>query len=208
MRSCAMTAVTMLFATLFAVPALADWGPDLYESSVTVDFEGEASLCVYPNGAGPALNEAFNPWGYEVDATITLELRDGNNDPITGYPREDLWLESVDNGLVFCPLGTMADHDTDQNGQTTWSQPLNAGGHSSANCQVMVNGMPMPGPGLPLHFNSPDLNADLTVTLTDLALFAGYFFGTYDYRADFNFDGTINLSDFALFAEGYLAHCP
>jgi hypothetical protein len=71
-----------------------------------------------------------------------------------------------------------------------------------------VAGSALIGAGLPLKFNSPDINGDLTVDLSDLSLFAGNFFGAYHHRGDFNNDGIINLSDLAIFATGYQTVCP
>jgi hypothetical protein len=59
-----------------------------------------------------------------------------------------------------------------------------------------------------LGYNSPDLNGDLVVNLTDLALFAGDFFGPYVLRSDLYRDSQINLQDLAVFAQGFSASCP
>jgi hypothetical protein len=56
--------------------------------------------------------------------------------------------------------------------------------------------------------NSPDLNGDLAVNLTDVSHFVGSFFGTYDYASDFQWDGVINLSDIVLLAQGLGSECP
>ncbi len=45
--------------------------------------------------------------------------------------------------------------------------------------------------------NSPDINADLTVNLIDLSIFAFDYFGSYSFRSDFFWDGEINLIDLA-----------
>ncbi len=48
----------------------------------------------------------------------------------------------------------------------------------------------------PLLFNSPDLNADLVVNLTDVVEFAEDFFDAdYEFRSDLYFDWAVNLSD-------------
>ena len=207
MKSHAM-AMLMLLVALLAPQAWATDVPDLALSTATVGFEGEASVYVYPDGNGLPLTEAYGEGGVTVDATITLALRYGDDTAVVNFPWEDLWLETADGGLVSCVLGVMADSETDMNGETTWTQPLRAGGYSQAACHVMVAGSALIGAGLPLKFNSPDINGDLTVDLSDLSLFAGNFFGAYHYRGDFNNDGIINLSDLAIFATGYQTICP
>lgn len=208
MKRLMTTVMLSLFIFLSAPFALADWGHDPYQSEAVMDYPGQAWLCVVPDGSGHSLTEAQDEFGGSVDATITLALRDYNNDPITNFPWEDLWLESADDGLVFCPLGTAADANTDVNGMTQWTQSLRGGGASEANCFVLINGSPLPGPGLPLHFTSPDLNRDLQVNLSDLSYFATDYFGGYNPRSDFYHDGVLNLSDFARFAQSFQAQCP
>ena len=46
-----------------------------------------------PNGTGSAFTEARTLNG-PVDATVTLYLRDANNDPVVNYPAEDIFLTS------------------------------------------------------------------------------------------------------------------
>ena len=165
-----------------------------------------ATLLVVPDGSGAPLTAARRPDGSPVDATIQLTLIDACYDPIAHYPREDMWLESVDQGLVLCAGGSIADHNTDLQGMTTWSQPIRGGGHSVAGCKVVVSGtLSFP---LPLRFNSPDLNGDLAVSLVDVARFAGAYFGPYRFEADLRADGALNLSDIAVMAAHVGADCP
>lgn len=192
-----------------ALPVAASWGPDPEYCRVWMNYPGldPVSLFVVPDGSGMPLTAAMAGYGGIVDATIHLELVDYGGYPITNYPAEDMWLESDDDGLIFCPLGTMADGPTDASGQTTWSGALRGGGSSAAVCHVVVNGLVMFN-DLPLHFNSADLNGDLVVNLTDVGEFAIDFFGGYRYRSDFHYDGILNLRDVALMAAAMQAACP
>lgn len=208
------------FPTTFLTAALltsAAWAcgdvgiPDLGQSVVTWPLgAGESAvLLVLPDGTGAPFTAARRPNGQPVDATILLTIIDGCGDPVAYFPREDIWLESADHGLALCPGGTIADRNTDQNGQTDWTLPLRAGGHSQADCRVLINGVPVSGGmPLPLRFNSPDLNGDRVVTLTDVALFAGAYYAAYDFAADLQADGLNNLADIAVMARGLGADCP
>lgn len=170
---------------------------------------GPVSVMVVPDGSGDRFAEAQNGSGQMVDATIVLYLRDCDALPIASFPAEDLWLETVDGGLVPCMGGATADSDTDTEGRTTFSQPLRAGGMSAGEVLIMVSGLPAIWPPyLPLMFNSPDLNADHMVNLSDLAVFAGDFYGDYQYRSDLFHDGVINLIDLVRMAGAFGANCP
>ncbi len=150
-----------------------------------------------------------------VDATITLTLLDSFFDPVVGAPAEDLWLETTLSGLVLCPGGSIADSPTDSEGQTTWSRALRAGGHSDreAGEHVIVRIGLRADPwatysgDADIIFNSPDINGDLQVDLSDTVLFAQDFSGAYHYRSDFFYDGSLTLSDTILFAQALGARC-
>jgi len=198
----------MIFSSTFAHADI--WGP-YGEYSMAYPGQEFLTLLVLPDGGGNQLDEARLPSGGTADATITLLLRDAYNDPIPNYPREDMWLESEDGGLVLCQGGTIADSDTDQFGMTRWLNPLRGGGHSQTLTVVKVSGAePELTQGVRLNFNSPDINEDLIVNLLDVALFAEDFFqySVYSFRSDFYRDGTINLADLAVFAPAIGAHCP
>jgi len=189
--------------------------PDLGNSEADfTSFDGSAALSLFnlPSGAGSAFDACQLADGSIVDGSITITVRDGNNDIIAGFPREDMWLASVDGGMVPCVGGTIADADTDADGLTDWSAAMNAGGYSSANCAVMISGDQVTGGAggsvFALHFNSADMNADGSVDLADVGLFAGVFFGAYDFSADFFADGALNLSDVGRLATGVGGSCP
>ncbi len=144
------------------------------ESWAEFAFTGQepVSLLVIPDGSGDEFTNA-SIVGARVDATILLHVRDCSQVPIVNFPREDLWLESADNGLAMCYGGTIADANTDVDGDTTWTQPLFAGGYSEARCLVMVNGSPLWfTAGFNLHFNSPDIDGNRVVNLMDIPIFA------------------------------------
>jgi len=202
----------LCYLCLFAIvcpSALAGIGEPL----VTYDmaYQGSETVCllVMPDGSGRPLSEARVPWGGVVDATITAEILDVTAYPVADFPAEDMWLISVDGGLVTCPGGAIADGPTDALGIATFSNPLLAGGWSTELTQLVVNGSVVASrAGLDLVFNSPDLNGDLEVNLSDVQLFAADFYGTYHHRSDLSFDGTVNLSDIVPLATSMGAVCP
>ncbi len=182
---------------------------ELSAAFIAYDGPGFPSLMVVPDGSGNPFTEAHDEQGDVVDATITLWLRNNAGIPIANYPYEDLWLETADGGVVPCIWGMVADHNTDVNGTTMWTNPPIAGGHSPGFVLVMVNGSPLlNGAGLALEFTSPDINGDLVVNLQDLAILAPDFYSGYTFRSDLNGDSYINLSDIAIFAQHLGAHCP
>lgn len=199
----------LLGALVLSVASLATAGvPDLGLSTASIDPAANgASIFVLPNGAGIGFDEAFAAGAVVVDATITLNLVDTNGDAIFGYPFEDMWIATSLGGLVGCEGGVAADASTDINGETTWSNPLAAGGNSfGETTQVIIAGNALSGAGLDLTFNSADMNGDLEVNLTDIASFTPML-ATYDYDGDFNNDGVINLSDIARFTQGIGVSC-
>lgn len=188
--------------------------PDLDESFAT-SANGAELMSVYclPDGQGNGFDEAFrldmgNP---TYDCTITLTVNNAAGNPIEGWPSQDMWLETTDDGLAACPNGAAADFNTDEDGITTWQAPLNAGGSSGGElCQVMISGAPLNHPALPIQFNSADMTGDGVVNLGDIAMFAGVYLDELDndYSADFFWTGVVNLSDLTMFAQSIGAACP
>ena len=201
-------AVSFLAQPCFGVSGV----PDLFQSEASIAYvgPGTASLMVVPDGSGNSFTEAHDEQGNVVDATITLYLRDSQGVPIVAYPLEDLWLESANSGLVFCVGGTTADYITDNQGMTQWVTPLHAGGYSQFPVLVIVSGSALTSnSGLPLRFNSPDTNGDLTVNLQDIHNLALDFFrGVNNFRSDLTGDGVLNLQDIPIFAQHLGALCP
>ena len=102
-----------------AVPlAMAQGIPDLDNSWVAWDQDDGFSpvLLNVPNGTGSPFTEARDLELGQLDATLTLYLRDGNNDSVVNYPREDMWLElgmGAEGDPIECPNGTIADANTE-----------------------------------------------------------------------------------------------
>ena len=179
--------------------------PDVNQCSATSGHAGFAVLMNVPNGNG----NPFTAAGPGVtDATITVVVNDGTPAAIANYPFEDIWLESVDAGMVACVGGATADASTDALGVTQFQTPLQAGGWSLADSRVLINGQAIPGT-IALGHNSPDLDGSGAVNLTDVQIFAGDFFDVaYNFRSDLFFDATVNLSDLPLLAAAIGAACP
>lgn len=182
--------------------------PDLTKSAASTAAGVTASVYNLPNGGGHRVDNCYRSGGTRINATITLTLRDVNNVPIYQYPWADLWLDTADGGLAYCSGGTTADRDTDVNGQTVWTGTLFAG-CSGIGTVIVVSGAVMTGTVLGVNHNSPDINCNLAVNLSDLSLYAqDVFGGVYKYRSDFYYDGNLNLSDLVLMAQGAGAVCP
>jgi len=209
------------FIGLFMCAALAPLAlaqitiPDIL---VEVNFATEGPLSLYsvPDGSGLAFTEAYQADGGQVDGTLSLVLYvvyRGDPDPVANFPFEDIWLEGEGADLSLCQGGSCPDANTDAGGVTTWARPMKIGGHTvpaqSERVRVIVNGDAVPSGILPdLRFNSPDIDGNRLVNLTDIQLFATDFFGTYDYRSDFVWDGLINLSDLVPLAQALGTNCP
>ncbi len=210
-------AATLVFVA-FATSALAQCDPndpvtglpDLSYSVIVWNAAagGPATLLVVPDGSGASFTQARRHDGTPVDATIELRLADPCG-PVPNYSRNDVWLESTGGNFVPCIGGTIADTNADASGLMRWTLPLRAGGSSLEPCVVMINGNQLyTMTTLDLHFNSPDLNGDRQVLLTDIPPFAAAFYGAYTFAADLHADGVINLTDIPLLARSMGAHCP
>lgn len=166
---------------------------------------------VSPAGSGPALHSAFGVnWPGPVDATIHVILRDQGDDPIAFYPAEDIWIGGAgESALVTCVGGAIADADTDADGYTTISSAFRAGGQVLPGTQpdLCVAGNEIDA-DLPLTINSPDVNGDLVVGLSDVVLMVQALGGAYDFRYDFNGDGAINLGDIIVMVPSMGETCP
>ena len=181
--------------------------PDLTLSTATTGATETVSVLSTPDGSGDPLSNVYVFGGGRTDGTVTLTLVDAASTPIFNYAFEDLWIESDTPDIALCPGGSVADANTDVNGQTTFSNSLLSGGNG-VGLVVMVAGEPLLQAPLNYLFNSPDMNLDLVVNLTDIVLFAQVYFGGYDHSADYYYDGVINLSDIVLLAQGSGDACP
>jgi len=184
--------------------------PDLALSTATTGATETVSVFSIPDGSGNPLSSVFIFGGSQVNGTVTVTLVDDSVTPIFNWPFEDLWIESNTPDIVLCQGGSVADGPTNVNGQATFSGPLQAGGWGEG-LVVWVGGVvdsPLSQTPLDYLFNSPDMNLDLIVNLTDIVLFAQIYFEAYDYQADYYYDGVINLSDIVLLAQGSGGACP
>jgi hypothetical protein len=202
-------ALLMCNLTLSSISSARDGLPDKILSHATTAASVEVLLYSVPDGSGTLLSEAVALDAIVTDATVTLTLVDSQNLPIWNFPFEDLWIDVESGSFVACPGGTVADHNTDQNGQTTWSGALFAGGHGTG-LRVFVNGESLEQSPLLVRFNSSDINADLVVNLADVVLFAQTFQSGlgYDWKMDFNWDEVMNLADIVYQAQAMGAACP
>jgi len=107
-----------------------------------------------------------------------------------------------------------ADHDADAEGWTTFSLAPRAGGWSQGLLEIYLledpaSAMGSDIPAMPIYFNSPDIDGDLQVDLTDVTLFAqDYHSGENPFRSDLAWDGAINLTDVSVFASHLGVGCP
>jgi hypothetical protein len=167
---------------------------------------GPISVCVLPDGAA----RTYTFPGQEVNAVLQFRVEDWVNAPPFPAVPVEWWgggPEVVcEPHVVFLP--------SDSDGWVTWTPDLQGGGHRGPDEAVYLSlWVPVcPNQQLDLFegvfFNSPDINGDLKVDLVDIQLFAGDFFGNYDYRSDFNWDGLLNLTDIPPLAQHYGHSCP
>jgi hypothetical protein len=211
-----MRIATIVFATSLVLISQAEaksWGTYIHVMTAATE---QVSLFCTPDGSGGAFNEAQGLGGHAVDATITVEMY-RNDLPIVGYPAEDIWLDSSLGGIALCQtVGLIADGPTGADGITTISMPLHCGGFTDQNAgevlRVVVGGVPEEFLAHRILINSPDMNGDLVVNLSDTILFTSKYtdsyLGGYDYAVDFKYDGVINLSDLVVYAQSLNTTCP
>jgi len=181
-------------------------------------------VVVSPGEGGTPLSEAEMLGGSPADATIRIQLwymsgpiENPEPAPLANFPGEDLWLEFP--GLATCwPALLSADGSTDANGWFSFSAPLGLAGWNDPADPLSFPHVVISGSTLydqddniiqpTLVVNSPDINGDLTVNLTDVALFAADFHGPYSFRSDYNWDGVVNLTDLVWMARLMGDQCP
>jgi len=195
-------------AATFAVAGV----PDLFLSTASTAAGVGVTPVMYnlPNGLGATFAQARTTTGV-VNATITLTVLDGGMVPVANYSANDMWLQPVAGVGNFnaCTGGTTADLNTNASGVTTWAAPLRAGGWSTNNTQIIINGAALTSnTGLVLRHNSTDINGDGAANLADIPLFAADFYGSYAFRSDLQYDGLVNLSDIPRLVSGVGAVCP
>jgi hypothetical protein len=207
------------FLMLYLVPCLAHgslclWGR--YPSTEPFDpdeYTFPNSVCIYPDGRSSLADAVFG--NLEMFLGLALYHYDSGW-YIYDYPEQGLLLGDSGSNLIVCDNSIPYVY-TNEDYTTFGYQPIFGGGHS----EVDVDGKPIsssylywaPDPecgihSLELYFNSPDINGDLLVNLTDVVLFSQDMAGPYNYRSDFNFDNTVNLSDHVILVQAMGATCP
>ncbi len=196
----------MVGAASFATAGI----PDLDQSVSSRAYTGPEAAVMFnmPNAGGTAFTAARILTG-PVDATVTLVLKDGLGAFIANFPFEDMWLQAADGGMVPCTGGSTADFNTDVVGETSWVNPMAAGGFSQSLTEVMISGIALTSSaGELISHNSADINGDGVVNLSDIPSFVGDLNGAYNFRSDFAFDGLVNLSDVVRMSSAIGASCP
>jgi len=191
--------VLILLIPVFAFGSI----PEMDNCNISTGATEDVSVMICPACDGYPFSQAMVYDGDFMDATIEVYLRNSAGQPIANFPNDDIYL--MDPNLCFFPGGNVADSDTDANGYTQFAFPP-CGGGCSENFELggYVAGNPFIQNPLPhIKVNSPDLNCDLVVNLSDLAIFAQVYFGTVTYCVDYYWDGVMDLRDLALFAQHY-----
>jgi hypothetical protein len=185
--------------------------PDSTKCEIYCQTEEAVSCFMHVNGSLQGnLMEVYEYGGDETSAALKIEVRDSNGDLIQGYQAR--FRATYGGDLAVCG---------------DYLFPVTAGGGGIATCgvafglghddDIAIYGdiydtdettlLFSIGPVTNLSLNSPDLNQDGDVNLTDTILFAQIKDAGYDYRIDFYWDGVINLSDTVLLSAAQGAEC-
>lgn len=176
----------------------------------TTSTASSASGClrITPNGFGETLSSK--------GLTVTVTVRDGNGDPIAGYPFQDVGLADNAGGadISLCTSGWVSAANTNASGVTTITGSGFGGGSTQGGMRATVAGVRVTGSiALDIDVVSCDMDGDLDVDLVDLSSvpngFAARFQnGVYNFQSDFNCDGVENLLDVTKFAIDNGTVCP
>jgi len=187
-------------------PGTQQFDPDIYT------FPN--SVCIYPDGRTSLSNAVFE----NLEIFLGLGLQHYDYD--TGwsqYPYPDQGLQLGDQNTTIAICDNMNAYMViDDNYPSFGYQPIYGGGHSA----VDVNGDPISSAilfwapdqecgvfGLELYFNSPDINGDLAINLTDVVIYSQDSNGAYNYRSDFNYDGLIDSFDYNVLVGAFMITC-
>ncbi|MFT5314741.1 MAG: hypothetical protein ACI9UK_000566 [Candidatus Krumholzibacteriia bacterium] len=175
-------------------------------------WQATSPISVFVLPGDPGATKAYATGGLPVDPTLSLRILD-----VAGQPFGSLTI-SGESVLIFyggpVVICEWAYEDLTTDGEGWLTLPLSGGGYRGpggpAVFEIFVNVCPNQLLSLPddVYFNSPDINGDLRVNLTDVPLFAEDFYGQYAYRSDFNWDNQVNLSDVVTMAVALGADCP
>ncbi len=200
----------ILFLTLVVVSALVvTSSPGQIAPCCQVEVQSDGgTILSCPQGDGKTLAQV----GATIEVTV-LDPVTGN--PVEGVPATDFWLIDCDpaNTLVLCggSQSSAADGPTDENGYTTISGTIAAGGYVDG-LALVVQGCVVDDPAtdcttpkcLPINVRSVDINGDLVVDQADLDLvLSAYPPNPYQSFADFDGSGQVSLIDLTLFAAHY-----
>jgi hypothetical protein len=169
---------------------------------------GTEALVVCPQNDGNTLAER--------NSIIYLVVKMPNGTGIGGIQASDIWVIGVGTGdlaLIGGSGSSDADSATNDNGETTISGSIAAGGQDSllAVCvqSVVIEECSAPAKKLPIKTRSPDIDGDGDVDLADFAIFGQAWANwyppppqdIYDWRCDYDGDGDIDLADFSIFGQ-------
>lgn len=199
-----LLSLTAAGVMLLGLASLASAGiPDDTNSTASITGSaGSGAVLVTPAGTGNTLGGR--------NLTVTVTVHDSNDDPIAGYPFQDMWLDDIGNGdISLCQGGSVADVNTNASGVSTFSGALAAGGWTQSGLQVYLAGTPLAGAALAIDVVSCDINGDLVVDVSDIGLFGiDYSDPTYQFKSDFTVDGVVDLSDVGSLGIHNQERCP
>jgi len=205
------TLASILVIGFLAAPSHADM-PCPAQCSATATFANTFSdnyrpgepydvVSILPDGSGETLAS--------VGITIEIYIRNCNGTPVAGVAAQEIVMFSP--SLCICPLGNIADAPTDQQGRTTFTGTLRAGGCAD-NVSFYEDGVWFAT--LPLKFNSADAvpaspcavdAGDLSAIAAKLGSEVGE--APYSICLDLNEDGYIDASDISSVASALGNRC-
>jgi hypothetical protein len=186
-------------------PEMGPWIPDSYT------FPNH--LCIFPDGRTTLANAKYG----DCDLVITfLEHRINGQWVREEYDDSGIMLDWGPGNVRLCgqdrSMLSVAGPP-----YILYSTGVCGGGHSAVDStgapisSAVIWWAPEPDYGtveVDLYINSPDINGDLVVNLTDYTLFSVDYNGSYNYRSDFNFDGYVNMGDLTILAGALGVDCP
>jgi hypothetical protein len=206
---CGMTnAATANTCLLIDQLQLAEWEPEagsVFPKSICIFPDGRSGLSDAAENVVMLFGALFAPYG----GVFGCEYQFLGKSIDFGYSGSGVAL--CGGGAVFTPCESLPC-------SFNW-YGIAGGGHSPVDAQGQPQGMAeviwVPDTCehgcsqkyFALYVNSPDINGDLVVDLSDIALFSSDLNGTYNYRSDFNYDGNVNLSDIGVLSAGMGATC-